>query len=59
MKSPYMAAGFVLITETADITFGDFVHALLVTLCVNCGVPPQGGTHPSSFCKFYTTVRLI
>jgi hypothetical protein len=32
-----MAAGFILITETADITSDYFVHEVFGNPCVNCG----------------------
>jgi hypothetical protein len=32
-----MAAGFILITETANRTFGDFLHDVFGNLCLNCG----------------------
>jgi hypothetical protein len=32
-----MAAGFILITETADITFGDFLHNVVRGIEVHCG----------------------
>jgi hypothetical protein len=37
IKSPYMAARFILITEAADLTSGDFLHDVFSGLGVHCG----------------------
>jgi hypothetical protein len=57
-KSPYMAARFILITEAADITLGDFLHNVFTRLGVHGGAAQDIDLFPDARSLFGGFMRL-